>query len=263
MDTPTIHFNYQPGSLPIPVELKIPPFTIQAYSRGAQYSFAIINEQKVAFDLGFCPLQAIRCGHIFITHAHEDHSWGVIRHIQYRKLYDLKPAIYYFPIDLVEPFREVLHSWNRFNRRNVPNQPVLVGLRPGDSAKVNNHYRVEAFLTHHRGPSLGYSLVKDQAEIPSLSYLGDHTRVSLDQHPVLGHSRILAIELTFIGDEGDKAHKYAHMHIDDLVDLAKQGYFKNEHVILKHLSVRYSQKEVERISRQTLGGLALPQLTII
>jgi len=249
---------------PNPIALAVGNEKLLAFSKGAHYTFFIFKKKKIAFDLGFCPMEAVPCTDVFITHAHEDHSLGIFRHIHYRKLFNLPPATYYFPEELVEPFQHVLEAWNRFNQRESSRQPVLIGLSPGQEVDVNRNVHISAFQTHHRGPSLGFNWFHpSESRTPFFSYLGDHTIESLKVNPFLGHSRNLAIELTFLEGEQEKARSYNHIHLNDIIELIKTNYFHNELIILKHLSSRYSSRSVQHILNSSLSGLNLPPITVI
>ena len=264
-DYDPIQFLGTDRDVPDAVRVNIKGEVLHAFSKSAHYTFFIFKKHKIAFDLGFCPIEAVACQYVFLTHAHEDHSWGLIRHIQYRRLFNLKPARYFMPFELVESFQEVLAAWNRFNQRENWELPCIVGVKDQQILDLAPNLRVVPFLTHHRGFSLGFHWFKSKTDDsrPFFSYLGDHTVKSLIENPLLGTSRVLAMELTFLEGEEEKAQKYQHMHLNDFINLAGMGFFQNELLILKHISSKYPQKKVKDILASAAGSLPLPTLCVI
>ena len=61
--------------------------------------------------------------------------------------------------------------------------------------------------------------------------------------------------MTFVSPEHrkDKIHKFGHMHLDDFIE--RRDRFKNELVIVAHLSTRYHSKTVERIVKKALPDM--------
>jgi len=248
----------------IPLNLFGEQFSV--YSKSAHYTYFVLKKKKIAFDLGFCPMEAVPCKHVFLSHAHDDHSWGVLRHIQYRNLFGLPSAIYYLPAEVAEDLKEVIHAWFRFKGKPERMGPEVVGIKPNQTVNIQKDFRIESFMAHHSVPSLGFNLFRNResSEIPFLSYLGDHSVETLVLQPEHGKSKILAIELTFLLEEElGKARTYAHMHLNDLIQLVEQDYFQNEVLILKHVSSRYQKRQVEGILRGVLPEKILKKLIVI
>jgi ribonuclease Z len=62
---------------------------------------------------------------------------------------------------------------------------------------------------------------------------------------------VLLVECSFTWDEDrERAHRYSHIHIDDIADVA--GRFENKMVVLTHFSLRDSREEIEREVRSRL-----------
>ncbi|KOR28970.1 hypothetical protein TI03_03480, partial [Achromatium sp. WMS1] len=80
--------------------------------------------------------------------------------------------------------------------------------------------------------------VSEQITIPLVFYSGD-TDYSVFKIPELFNAEICVLECTFLKPGyQDKARKYKHLHITDIINVASQ--FNNKMLILTHLSERYS-----------------------
>jgi ribonuclease Z len=66
-----------------------------------------------------------------------------------------------------------------------------------------------------------------------------------DLQPRVFDATVLLLECTFF-DEGsrDNAHRYGHMHLDDLV--ARAGDFANRYLVVHHATRRHSCAMIER-----------------
>ncbi len=251
---------------PIPVSLTLFGEKLLMHSKSAHHTYCLFKKRQIAFDMGFCSMEAVPCKHIFITHAHEDHSWGVMRHIQYRRLFNLPPAFYYVPKDVEIDFRNAIGAWFQLNGRSQEEIPPIIGLAFGKQVTLEKGARVEAIQTHHRKASIGFHLYlnRHSPDIPFLSYLGDHSVQTLLAYPELGKSTILNMELTFIEEsEIEKARQYGHMHLNDLLCLIPKNYFQNDILIAQHLSSRYTPGRVEKLLRSKMPAALLEKLIVI
>lgn len=85
--------------------------------------------------------------------------------------------------------------------------------------------------------------VTRREDIPLLAYPGDCGPEIFDAAPDLYRARVLLIECSFVGvDDRDRARKYAHIHLDDIVERA--SLFRNEAIVLTHFSLRYKPAEI-------------------
>jgi ribonuclease Z len=77
----------------------------------------------------------------------------------------------------------------------------------------------------------------------------------LDAEPRLLAARILLLECTFLRpDHRERATRYGHVHLDDLVD--RRDRIANEHVVLYHLSRRHRAGELEAAVKERLEPVA-------
>jgi ribonuclease Z len=85
--------------------------------------------------------------------------------------------------------------------------------------------------------------VTRREEIPLLAYPGDCSPEIFEAAPELFRARVLLVECSFLGeDDRDRARKYDHIHLDDIVERAP--LFENEAIVLTHFSMRYRPDEI-------------------
>ena len=240
---------------------------IDALSVGGQYTSILIQNHKMAIDMGICRDAAIRCDKVFFTHGHADHMAGVIRHCSSREMMHMSPPTYYMGKENTDAFCKMLDQWRRLNHSKMPCKGV--GMSPGDSVSIHPKWDVSAFRSIHRVPCQGYLLYekrnklksafkglsseeisakRKQGEevvsvesIPIAAYTGDSSLEVMRLNPVLQRVKLLIIELTFVNDavSPESAKKHGHIHIDDIQ--ADCQLFKNERILLMHLSARHDK----------------------
>jgi ribonuclease Z len=142
---------------------------------------------------------------------------------------------------------------------------------PGQQVLLRNDLSVRFLAGRHRVPTVGYlfsevrrkladdlvgrpgeeiAALREQGrevtrreEIPLLAYPGDCGAEIFDAVPELFRAKVLLIECSFVGaDDRDRARKYAHIHLDDIIDRAAS--FENEAIVLTHFSMRYRPEEI-------------------
>ena len=82
---------------------------------------------------------------------------------------------------------------------------------------------------------------------PLLAYTGDTSPAGLDACPEAYDAKVLLTELSFIraSHRREKIHKFGHMHLDDFLE--REARFRNELVVVAHLSTRYHANEVRKV----------------
>jgi len=96
--------------------------------------------------------------------------------------------------------------------------------------------------------------VTRREEIPLLAYPGDCSPEIFEAAPELFRARVLLVECSFLGeDDRDRARKYDHIHLDDIVERA--SLFQNEAIVLTHFSMRYRPEEIFAALRTLPGDL--------
>lgn len=255
-------------------------FSVQGFSISGLSSYLQVPELDLCFDMGECPLSAVPLNHVFLTHAHGDHSRCLMRHDSVRKMIGIeKPAAYYIPESIfqtacnwikAEAIFEGVHE-ARFTL------PHLFPVKSGEWMPME--YRPDllykAFPVKHSISSLGYTValhkrkLKDeyiglsQKEIihlkeskieitreviePKVTYIGDCIGDSLLEQAHIWDSQVLLLECTFMdSDEIAMARKKGHTHLTDIISALNTlgDKIQCEKIILKHFSMKYARKHI-------------------
>lgn len=253
--------------------------TIEGYSRAMVQSVWRIPEWNIGFDLGAVPWQFLPTPTWFVTHAHLDHLAGLPQLVSRRTLHDLPaPTTIYLPESVVDSAWELLKVWERLD--GAPQSCTLKGLAAGDEVAVSREHVVSAFATRHPVPSLGYMVwerrhklkaeylglagtqirdlrqsgvsVTEEQRFPRLCYTGDTSPAGLDDNPIAFEAQVLITEMSFVRVKHprEKIHAFGHMHIDDFIERA--GRFKNDLVIVAHVSSRYEIEETRQAIAESM-----------
>ena len=220
---------------------------------------------SVLFDCGVCESSAVSARHIFVSHGHVDHIGALVNHARARAL-SYPPAFYYVPENCIQPILDIKRSFEVLDEREIPME--IKSFAVGDNLAINNVFKVFSFPTRHRVRSQGYGIIcthkalksefrhltskeiatlkKQGVEINTITekvefvYTGD-TKMEGLLEPGLEFiftSEILVIELTYLDGIISKAHKWGHIHLDEIIENSEK--FHNQQIIFMHLSSKYS-----------------------
>ena len=97
------------------VRLKCDDLTIEGNSVSGVSTYLRIGELDPIFDLGRCPISFIGTNHVFISHFHLDHYFGLPIYISQRWMAKIAPGQIFVPADGVEQLSQILnHQKNQF-----------------------------------------------------------------------------------------------------------------------------------------------------
>ncbi|MDH4120292.1 MAG: MBL fold metallo-hydrolase [Deltaproteobacteria bacterium] len=280
----------------LPITMQLGQEDITAFSISALASYVLLPQLGVAFDMGECPLEAVPLDKVFLSHAHGDHARCLLRHESLRRLMGMEPAEYFIPDDTHQGFQALADAWRQLERVRPKNfnPPRFVPLKPGETRWLHRQLAVKTFAVDHSLPSLGYTLydvrkkLKDEFAgrpghelaqlrkegtvfeeeiwLPRLTYIGDSTIDTLYRETHVGLSKVLFLEVTFLmDDERDTARARGHTHLLDLLEFLRErpGVLQNEHIVLKHFSMRYDRKFILRTLKSRLPPEFLERVTIL
>lgn len=252
--------------------------TIEGYSRAAVQSYWRIPELKLGFEIGGSPWSFMGTPTFFASHAHLDHLAALPVYVARRRMMKMEPPTIYLPAEVVDPVWQMLKSWQRLDRGQM--KCDLVGVTHGDMIQLTREHRVAVFSTKHTVPSVGYVVydcrkklkpefsgmtgdqirdirlsgteVTNETLTPLVCFTGDTAPAGLDAHPDVYEAQVLITEMTFFRPDHrkEKIHKFGHMHLDDILERADR--FRNELIILSHLSTRTHESEARRRLQRSL-----------
>jgi len=262
-------------------ELKLGEITIEGYSRAAVQTYWRIPEWKIGFDLGAHPWDFMGTGTWFLTHTHLDHVAALPVYVARRRMMKMDPPTIHLPEAAIAPVEAILRNFSRLDRGRLPCH--LVPVTAGSEFELSREMVVTAHPTAHTVTSFGYVVwqrrrklkqeyaelsgdrirdlrlsgveVTEERRVPLLGFTGDTSPKGFDDNPVFYEVRHLISELTFVakGHRRDKIHKHGHMHLDDYVERASK--FRNEKILLGHLSTRYGRAQVTKIVEKAFPDL--------
>lgn len=250
------------------------PYTIRGISVGGVYTSLQVPELDVLFDVGIPFRSAAGVRTLLLSHGHVDHAGALGSLLGIRSLHGIKkPLRVVMPAEIVEPMLTSLRAIAEMQR--WPLEIEAIGALPGDVLELGKGVRVRAFRTFHPVPSLGYQLFRavkklrpDLAGAPreellarkaegeeitedtvhlELAYATDTLVQVLDHEPSILESRVLILEATFLDARKsiETARAGCHIHLDEILERADR--FKNQHLVLMHVSQLYRPEDVPRI----------------
>lgn len=264
---------HNPG---LPVTLHLEGMDITAYSISGLATYVMLPKYDLTFDLGHCPTEAVKLRNVFLSHVHQDHSLGVVRHASMRQMFGGRPSRVWCPAESADALRAVLRAFAVMEQRPTDGlDDVVRGVSVGDVIPLGRRVRVEAFDVVHRVPSRGYTVVElrqhlrpayvgmpgaeihaarlrgevvaDEHAHPVFTYIGDSTIATLERHPEVGRSDVLFLEATHLpGTDPKVSANYGHTHLDELVALFERApeAFQSRRIVLKHFSMKYDADAV-------------------
>jgi ribonuclease Z len=261
--------------------LRLGDLTIEGESRAGDETWFRVHPPGLAFDAGRGALALAGAEHLFLTHGHLDHALGVPFALSHRTMHAAGVTRVYCPAEIANDLERLVRAASRLEE--VDYSASIEPLAAGDRVEVARRLLVEAFVTDHVVPSLGYHLierrrrlaaayrhlssaeivarrqageeVEDEHEILRLSYCGDTGPGVFAVEPRVFQAQVLLLECTFLGPAArGKGRRFGHLHIEDLVEQADR--FENEHVVLHHLSRRFRRHELRAEVERLLPELA-------
>jgi ribonuclease Z len=242
---------------------------IEGVSIAGHESFYKVPAFRCLLEFGRAPDDVLGYGTVCLTHGHLDHAAGLAHHASRRRLTGLPPARVFAPEDAAPD----LEAWLAISERleNVGYGVHVTPAVPGRRVDLRNDLSVTFLPGRHRVPTVGYLFsevrkklvdelvgrpeeeivalkirgteVTRREEIPLLAYPGDCSPEIFDAAPELFRARVLLVECSFLGeDDRDRARKYDHIHLDDIIERA--SLFENEAIVLTHFSMRYRPDEI-------------------
>ena len=274
------------------IDLEVANTRLSGFSVSGLATWMIAPDLDICFDMGECPLSALPMNHVFLTHAHGDHSRCLMRHDALRRMIGIKKeSVYYLPEEIVEAAQKWIRAGAYFEGargknskmpRIIPLRDQVVGEAPLPLIYRDN-LSVRAFKVDHSVPSLGYTIydsrlklkqqyhglsgrelaqlkrdgVKIEAPLhtPRLTFIGDCTASSLWREDEIWESKILVIESTFIGEGEEKmARQRGHTHLSEIAHLLREreAQISCEAIVLKHFSMKIKPREAAEAALRSI-----------
>lgn len=245
------------------------------FSVGSKVSFLAVPALDLILDVGWA-VDAMRpLTRCFVSHLHIDHALGLPVWLGWHQSDDpdAEPPKVYVRADVVDRAKALIAGFEA--AQDWPLRCELIGLREGDSVRLDETRRFEVFETPHYLPTMGLTVherrrrltaafqgadkdriraaiaageeVYEWPEVPILSYTSDTTPELFERRPDLLDSEVLVTECTYLDgvlewDPDDDSHagekRATHCHVRPLAR-ALRG-FRGQHLVLGHLNAKYT-----------------------
>ncbi|MFT3697579.1 MAG: MBL fold metallo-hydrolase [Kofleriaceae bacterium] len=250
------------------------PFTIRGVSVGGVYTSLAVPELGVLFDAGMPARSLATADTILISHGHVDHVGALPAILGIRSLHGkTKPPRVIVPAEIVDDLNAALAALTKL--QHWPLAIEAIGMRAGEERELRGDLRVKAVRTFHPVPSLAYIIKRrvtklrhefaglpgpeiaarrrngedllETDERSELAYCTDTLVSAFDHGPELYDARVLVMETTFLDERKtiESARAGCHIHLDEVIDRAAK--FKNEAIVMMHVSQLYRPDEVAAI----------------
>jgi len=258
-------------------------------SRAGEASLVLLPQLRLALDAGRPARAAVPLETVVITHGHMDHVLGLPAWASQRQLNGIPGGTVLVPPSLAAPVAELLALCARMEG-GKPYDVAVRAVAPGDVLPLRRDFLLRFLATSHWVETLGCwvewvrqklrpefasaggeelrrlreggHVITEELRTPLFAYLADTGPEVFAQHAVLAHAEVLIVECTFLRpSERERARRFGHMHLDDLVALAPT--LANRHLVLTHLSRRHRLPAGARIIRAALEGILRPRLHLL
>ncbi len=218
-----------------------------------------------------------------------DHVLGLPAWASQRQLNGIPGGTVLVPASLAAPISELLSVCARMEG-GEPYDVVVRAVAPGDEVPLRKGFVLRFLATSHWVETLGCCVewvrqklrpefaaaegeelrrlresgqaITEEVRIPLVAYLADTGPEVFARHAVLAQAEVLIVECTFLRpSERERARRFGHMHLDDLVGLAP--ILANRHLVLTHLSRRHRLGTGSRLIRNALDGTLRPELHLL
>ncbi|APR87473.1 Metal-dependent hydrolase of the beta-lactamase superfamily III [Minicystis rosea] len=277
-----------------PVSLRFGALEIEAFSISGLATYVHVPAFDACFDLGHCSVEASRTRNVILSHVHQDHSLGVVRHLSLRAMTGARPPHVYLPAESRDALVDMLRAYARLEQREPGDlESIVRGVAAGDTFSLSPRYVVRAFDVVHRIPSRGFTVVEnrrklkpaflgmageqiraarergeelyDYTAVDAFTYIGDSTIETLERNPEIGRSEVLFLEATHLpGTSPEVSARYGHTHLDEIAALFEKRpeILASPHIVLKHFSMKYDAPQI-RASLSALPPALRARVTLL
>jgi ribonuclease Z len=248
------------------------PLTVAGGSRAGEGSLVLLPQLRLALDAGRPHRGLPPMSTVFVSHGHMDHVGALGYWASQRYLNAMGPAAVLAPAEIVADVRRLLEVCAALEG----GRPYEVEVRPvqsGEPHQLRADMELDFFSTDHWVPTLGCRLVwrsehlraelrglpgdeiarrrrsgiriSEERRVALLVYGADSGPRLFSSCPEVLDAEVVLLECSFYQpSDHDRAARYGHMHLEDLVAVADRLCCR--HLVLLHASRRQRLREVER-----------------
>ena len=247
-------------------------------SRAGEATVVLLPQLRLALDAGRPARAVVPMQHVLVSHGHADHVGGLVAWASQRQLLGLPPGQVLTPAGIAADVAELLAVAARLEG-GKPYGVVVRAAAPGDTVDLRPDFALRIIGTSHWVQTIGcivdWSRRKLRSELagydeaaivtlraqgeevtetvvtPLLAYLADTGPETLAELATARASEVIVTECTFLRpEERERAHRFGHTHLDDIVAIAPQ--LACRHLVLTHLSRRHRLGPASQAIRRAL-----------
>jgi len=247
-------------------------------SRAGDGSLILLPQLHLALDAGRAHRALPSMATVLVSHGHMDHVGGVAYWASQRYLQSMGSARLVAPREIAPGIEELLATHARLEGGR-PYDIEVSAVGAGETLALRPDMDLVFFTTDHWVPTLGSRLrwrrrhllpelvglpgeeiarrrrngetVTEELVSNLLAYCADTGPGIFDAGPEVLSSEVLLVECSFFRpSDRERASRYGHMHIEDLLQRADR--LGCRHLIMLHASRRHRLREVEKILNDRL-----------
>ena len=252
--------------------------TVAGGSRAGEGTLVLLPQLRLALEGGRPHRALAPMNTLLVSHGHMDHIGGLGYWASQRYLNSMGPGTVIAPAEIADRMRDLLETlaWLEGGR---PYSVDVVAVAAGDRRALRPDIELSFFATDHWVPTLGCWVtwrtqrllaelsglpgdeiarrrrsglpVTEERRVDLLAYCADSGPGLFRTSPEVLAAEVLLVECSFFRPaDRDRAARFGHMHVEDL--LAVAGQLTCRHLVLLHASRRQRLREVDRFLEEQL-----------
>jgi ribonuclease Z len=255
------------------------PLTVVGGSRAGEGTVVLLPQLRLALDAGRPHRALPPMSTLLVSHGHMDHVGALGYWASQRYLNSMGSATVLVPDSIADRLERLLTDFADLEGGR-PYDLDVVAVSAGDRHRLRPDMFLELFATDHWVPTLGCRLVwekrrlraelvglpgeeiarrrssgQEVSEVDSrdlLAYCADSGPGLFENHSPALAAEVVLLECSFFKPaDRQRAVRYGHMHLDDLIATADR--FACSHLVLLHASRRQRLHEVETVLSEELA----------
>jgi ribonuclease Z len=255
------------------------PLTVAGGSRAGEGTLVLLPQLRLALDAGRPHRSLPPMSTVVVSHGHMDHLGALGYWASQRYLNSMGRGTVLTPIEIADGVRRLLEDFAALEGGR-PYEVDVLPVSPGAGHPLRADIELRFFPTDHWVPTLGCRLVwrtqhlraelrglpgeeiarrrrsgmriTEERQLDLVAYCADSGPGLFASEPATLAAEVVLLECSFYrpGDR-DRATRYGHMHLDDLLAVADR--LSCRHLVLLHASRRQRLREVSRSLNQELA----------